>query len=120
MSPLTVTALATVRLDHAQLAYLSACRTANSVADDLLDEAIHLTSAFLLAGYPHVIGTMWPIGDHSAVEVCETFYSALTIGGAVEIGTAADALHHAVRALRDQERYRRLPGVRASHIHAGA
>ena len=39
--PLTVASLAPIRLDHARLAYLSACRTAFSSATKLIDEAIH-------------------------------------------------------------------------------
>ncbi|MGK8522353.1 CHAT domain-containing protein [Nocardia asteroides] len=57
--PLTVAELAPVHLDHARLAYLSACETALTANTRLLDEAIHLASAFQLAGYPHVIGTLW-------------------------------------------------------------
>jgi CHAT domain-containing protein len=47
-NPLTVTDLMTTRLDKARLAYLSACDTATVAATDLLDEATHLTTAFLL------------------------------------------------------------------------
>lgn len=49
------------------LAYQSACETALTGKARLLDEAIHLTSAFQLADYPHVIGTPWPIDDEIAV-----------------------------------------------------
>ena len=34
----------------------------------LLDEAIHLASAFQLVGFPHVIGTLWEINDAIALE----------------------------------------------------
>ncbi|MGC4746611.1 CHAT domain-containing protein [Micromonospora sp. DT201] len=30
------------------------------------DEAIHIASALQTAGFPHVIGTLWPIPDHVA------------------------------------------------------
>ena len=61
--PLTVTRLAPVNLQRARLAYLSACGTAFTVKGALLDEAIHLTSACQLAGFPHVVGTLWDIND---------------------------------------------------------
>ena len=66
--PLTVAALAPLALDHAHLAYLSACSTARATDTRLLDEAIHLATAFQLAGFPHVIGTLWEINDAIAVE----------------------------------------------------
>jgi CHAT domain-containing protein len=40
----------------------------------LLDESIHLASAFQLAGFPHVIATLWQTGDSAAVQVAEDFY----------------------------------------------
>ncbi|MQY31867.1 CHAT domain-containing protein [Nocardia aurantia] len=67
--PLTVAALAEIHLDHARLAYLSACETALTTDARLLDEAIHLASAFQLAGYPHVIGTLWTIADQTTVQI---------------------------------------------------
>ena len=45
-APLTVSALGSVHLEHARLAYLSACDTALSTNTLLIDEAIHLTSGF--------------------------------------------------------------------------
>ncbi|MHC3474293.1 CHAT domain-containing protein [Streptomyces sp. 7R007] len=117
--PLTVAGLAPVRLDHVQLAYLSACRTAVTDIADLADESIHLTSAFQLAGYPHVIGTLWEINDMIAVEVAGRFYRALHAGRSVpDVSDAADALHHAVRAVRDK--YPALPSLWAAYLHAGA
>lgn len=117
--PFTVASLGPVKLDLAELAYLSACSTAFTSASDLLDEAIHLTSAFQLAGFPHVVGTLWEIDDTVAVSVAEAFYSHLhTTVGSVDTSKAAQALHHAVRAVRHS-----LPGTPslwAAHIHAGA
>ncbi|KAK1855454.1 TPR domain-containing protein [Colletotrichum chrysophilum] len=40
------------------LAYLSACKTSENSNQDLVDENIHLTSAFQLSGFRHVIGTL--------------------------------------------------------------
>ena len=117
--PLTVAALASVTLDHAQLAYLSACNTARATDPRLLDEAIHLATAFQLAGFPHVVGTLWEINDASAVEITDTFYAAMTNpDGTLDPHRAARALHHATRAQRD--RWPAVPYLWASHIHAGA
>ena len=118
--PLTVASLASIRLDEAQLAYLSACQTSRNASMALLDEAIHLTSAFQLAGYPHVIGTMWSIGDRTAAIVADTFYAHLlthqaTVGTTT---TAAHALHRAVRDLRDHRPA--APSLWAAYLHARA
>ncbi|MER7468418.1 CHAT domain-containing protein [Streptomyces sp. NPDC097981] len=137
-APLTVSTLAQVSLDHAQLAYLSACGTADlggmrllaaGAASDrvrvreslrLLDEAIHLTSAFQLAGFPHVVGTLWQIDDRLAAEIAESFYKHLTEGprGMLAPDRAATALHHTIRTVRD--RFPATPSLWAAHVHAGA
>ena len=117
--PLNVTGLAPITLDHARLAYLSACSTAVTTTTELLDEAIHLTSAFQLAGFPHVIGTLWEINDAIAVEIADTFYTTLTTGnGTPDTDRAAHALHHAIRTARDH--YPLTPSLWAAHLHAGA
>ncbi|MFK0046406.1 CHAT domain-containing protein [Streptomyces sp. NPDC090741] len=125
--PLTVKSLDPLALDHARLAYLSACRTAAIETVDLLDEAIHLTSAFQLAGFPHVIGTLWEIDDQTAVRIARAFYDGLaTDSGAIDPDRAARALHAAVRQVRDGHDLppgydrRRAPLLWAAHLHAGA
>ncbi|MES5818807.1 CHAT domain-containing protein [Streptomyces sp. RG80] len=119
-APFTVEALASVRLEHARLAYLSACATAVSYDGVLADEAMHLTSAFQLCGFRHVIGTLWPVVDDTAVDFAEAFYRALrpAPGQAPDPDRSPHALHTAVRALRAA-----LPGspsLWASHVHTGA
>lgn len=117
--PLTVASLAPIRLDQARLAYLSACRTAFNSSTDLIDEAIHLTAAFQLAGYPHVVGTLWEIDDALAVRVADAFYTALAAGdNTIDTRGAAQALHHAVRAIRDE--LPATPSLWAAYLHAGA
>ncbi|MDV9176701.1 CHAT domain-containing protein, partial [Streptomyces sp. W16] len=118
-TPLTVEALASVRLDHARLAYLSACGTAVSYDGLLADEAMHLTSAFQLCGYRHVIGTLWSVVDDTAAEVAEAFYAGLRSGtGTPDPDRSPYALHAAVRELR--ARLPRAPSLWASHVHSGA
>jgi CHAT domain-containing protein len=113
--PLTVVDVARLRLAQADLAFLSACSTARP-GSRLADEAIHLTSAFHLAGYRHVIGTLWPINDRLAVEVADDVYAA--IPGNIAADEVASALHSVTRRLRN--RWRHKPSVWASHIHSGA
>ncbi|GAA1278899.1 CHAT domain-containing protein [Sphaerisporangium rubeum] len=118
-SPLTVSALAPVALDHARLAYLSACRTAFTGVTELLDEAIHLASAFQLAGFPHVVATLWPINDHVAFTVTTAFYTVLSTGkGTLDPDQAAFALHRTIRGVRSG--FPATPSLWAAHIHAGA
>jgi hypothetical protein len=117
--PLTVASLAPITLPRARLAYLSACNTAFTREGRLLDEAIHLASAFQMAGFPHVIGTLWTIADECASDVADTFYSLLDTGdGQLDTGRAAHALHHAIRRLRDKLPL--TPSLWAPYLHAGA
>ncbi|QHY98253.1 CHAT domain protein [Streptomyces sp. S4.7] len=126
-APFTVASLTPVRLDHAQLVYLSACRTAAIDTVNLVDEAIHLTSAFQLAGFPHVVGTLWEIDDQIAVTVADAFYTHLrTPDGTIDTSRAAWALHQAVRSVRDgydlpgRLNRTRSPFLWAAYLHAGA
>lgn len=118
-APLTVAALTPLNLTRARLAYLSACSTAQTGAESLLDESIHLASAFQLAGFPHVIGTLWPIPDRTAADVADTFYAHLTAdAGTLDTSRSARALHDTLRALRDE--YPLVPSLWSAHIHSGA
>ncbi|MFI6597565.1 CHAT domain-containing protein [Nonomuraea sp. NPDC050536] len=99
--PLTVREIAATRLDRAEFAFLSGCETSRG-GDELADECISLAATVQLAGYPSVIGTLWPISDLHAPEVVEGVYRMMTAGGTREPDPAAAAvgLHLAVRALR--------------------
>jgi CHAT domain-containing protein len=113
--PLTVRDIAALRNDRAELAYLSACDTAHGPAK-LADEAIHLTGTFHLAGYTHVIGTLWSIADPIAVEVARSVYDDIT-SPVPDAGRTAEALHKAIRTVRD--RSPDIPALWAAHIHVG-
>jgi tetratricopeptide (TPR) repeat protein len=115
-SPLTVRDVARQNLPRAGLAYLSACDTAG-FSFTLADEAIHLTTAFQLAGYSHVIGMLWPIDDRLAAEIAELFYGELRTAG-FNPDRSAFALHAAIRSMRD--RFLQFPILWASHVHTGA
>jgi hypothetical protein len=101
-APLTVRKISGLRLSDTRLAYLSACETSIS-SEQLADETVHIASAFQLAGYQHVVGSLWPVGDRVAVKVTENFYSQLTGGwvSAPDTDRTALALHEAIRSVRD-------------------
>lgn len=60
-----------------RLAYLSACCTAQQYDLRLIDENIHLASAFQLCGFPAVVGTLWEADDGAAVVIAKAFYEEL-------------------------------------------
>ncbi|OUC97050.1 CHAT domain-containing tetratricopeptide repeat protein [Streptosporangium minutum] len=112
----TVTDLAELDLRHGELAYLSACSTTQN-APNLADEALHITGALQLAGYRHVIGTLWPIYDEVAARVAGGFYAARPPGGGADAGWAAGALHRIVKKWRDA--WPDHPSRWAAFIHVG-
>ncbi|GAA3750020.1 CHAT domain-containing protein [Plantactinospora mayteni] len=104
------------RLDRPELAFLSACSTAET-HPTFTDEPLHLASAFQLAGFRGVIGTMWRTTD--SARIAEAFYAALTGGGTgpPETASAARALTDTVRAIRDE--FPSTPTRWAGHLHVG-
>ena len=109
--PLTVRDIARLRLDRADFAFLSACSTARG-HDRLADEAIHLASAFQLAGYRNVVGTLWPVRDAMSASIARRFYARLAAGT-----TTADALHAVIREVRAD--HPETPSIWAAHVHTG-
>jgi hypothetical protein len=117
--PLTLHTITHQNLQHAELAYLSACSTTDT-SQEQADEATHLTAAFQLAGYRNVIGTLWPINDQTASTMAKDFYTVLTADRAQppDPSQSAEALHYAVRRLRGA--FPALPSRWAAYIHSGA
>jgi CHAT domain-containing protein len=101
-NPLTVGDLRDYRLQKNSpfLGYLSACSTGANKADRLVDEGIHLVSACQLAGFRHVIGTLWEVSDRHCVDVAKVLYETLRDEGMTDV-TLCRGLHRAIRALRD-------------------
>ncbi|MGI5240304.1 CHAT domain-containing protein [Dactylosporangium sp. CA-139066] len=109
--------LAGLRLDGADLAYLSACDTTVGLPD-AADEGLHIAGAIQLAGFRHVISTLWTIEDRAAAELAEDVYARMTGPGKnLEPARAPEALHHAVRDLR--HRSPGTPGTWAAYLHLG-
>lgn len=86
---------------RARLAYLSACHAGTSRDMFLLDEAMHMTGACQLAGFPAVVGTLWKVLDEYAPAVARDVYARmLDQGGSLDVRRTAQALHFAVRGVR--------------------
>ena len=102
-SPLTVEVLRDSRLQDNPpfLAYLSACSTSATDIPFLADEGVHLVSTLQLAGFRHVVGTIWEVHDKYCVEVAKVLYETLAKEGMTDIAVCR-GLHRAQRALRDR------------------
>ncbi|PNP77874.1 hypothetical protein FNYG_08788 [Fusarium nygamai] len=116
---LTVRRVSDLQLTGAQIAYLSACSTAENKAARLSDEVIHVVSGFQVAGFPHVVGCLWPAGDSECVEVAKRFYSlVLQHNQSVINNEVASALREAVMAVRVEDLD--MPLNWAQFVHYGA
>lgn len=82
------------------LAYLSACGTGRIRDEKSVDESVHLMSAFQLAGFRHVVGTLWSVVDDVCVDVARLTYQGLRDRGLTD-ASVCRGLHDASRALRD-------------------
>lgn len=104
------------------VAYLSACSTAENRAKHLADKALHVVSGFQVAGFRHVIGTLWPSIDDVCVEVAKSFYATLCRKGNLLLTdrAIAMALHNAVSAVLTSADYRDRPLLWAQYVHYGA
>ena len=103
-------------LTRAQIAYLSACSTAENRANNLTEQVIHVVSGFQLAGLPHVVGCLWPSVDWACVEVADRFYSRLLGKGMQWSGErVAAVVREAVMEVREAEMS--MPLTWAQFVH---
>jgi tetratricopeptide (TPR) repeat protein len=119
--PLTIPQIMRLQLPSPEFAYLSACDTSRG-GTGIPDEAITLATALQIAGYQHVIATLWQISGLTATDVVQRLYEQIVTehDGVIdmEIAGAAAALRAAVRAIRDESP--ELPATYwAAHIHTG-
>jgi hypothetical protein len=84
------------------LSYLSACSTTSTSRDKLIDEGMHLVNACQLAGFRHVVGTLWDVSDEHCVDVATILYSTLREKGLTDEAVYY-GLHREVRCLRDKD-----------------
>lgn len=115
--PLTVGDLRDYKLQENPpfLGYLSACSTGANTADRLADEGIHLVSAFQLAGFRHVVGTLWEVSDRHCVDVARVLYETLRDEGMTDVAVCR-GLHHALRELRAGHIDKRQEARKAFHL----
>ena len=115
--PLTTADISGLELTSPALAYLSSCETARTSAR-YADEAIHLASAFQLAGFSDVIATLWKIPDRAAHEFTKDAYAELhrMLASSSRLD-AAGAVRQATLAAR--AKYPNLPSLWAGYVHLG-
>ena len=101
-----------MRLPDAELAFLAACDTARGSAP-LANESLHVAGAFQLAGYRHVIGSLWPVPDHAAAALTHRTYDTLR----THEGGPARAVRET--ALWARENLPNAPWLWAAHCHFG-
>jgi hypothetical protein len=96
-NPLTVGDLQLLDVKTSQLAFLSACFTANAGVENLQDETTHVAAALQIAGFPNVVGSLWYVGQEAALAVVKRFYKFLSEGkGELSSRSIAESLHFAV------------------------
>lgn len=83
------------------LAYLSACGTGQVADNYMVDEGLHLIAAYQLAGFRHVIGTLWEVQDDQCVRVAAATYEWMA-RNMMSDRSITEGLHHACRSLRGQ------------------
>jgi CHAT domain-containing protein len=118
--PLTIQQITAIDIPDASLAYLSACDTYRG-GSAIPDEGITLAAALQLAGYSHVVATLWQIGVITS-DVSRNFYNQVLVnqGGItrINVGESGRALRAAIEAVRQKS-----PGIPpmlwASYIHTG-
>ncbi|QRV93471.1 CHAT domain protein [Ceratobasidium sp. AG-Ba] len=98
---LTLEELTKRKFENKGLAFLSASETA--VGDhELPDEALHLASGMLIAGYPSVIATISTFMDEDAPMIADVVYSELLKDGNMDHTRSSRALHKAIKTLREK------------------
>ncbi len=112
--PLTAGALSRLRPADGELAFLSACETALT-SPALADETVHLASVLHVAGYRHVVATLWAIADRPAFRIARAVYRDLSLHG--DPARIPAALHRALLDARD--RYPDNPLTWAAYLHLG-
>jgi tetratricopeptide (TPR) repeat protein len=83
------------------LAYLSACGTGQIGKDELVDEGLHLISAFHAGGFQNVIGTLWVVDDRICMDVATETYKWIA-QNQMRSRSVSEGLHRTVKNLRDR------------------
>ncbi|KAL5525273.1 hypothetical protein ACEPAF_9143 [Sanghuangporus sanghuang] len=102
---LTLLDIARANLPNAELAFLSACHTAEQAPKSALDEALHLAAAMQFCGFRSVVGTMWQLLDKDGPYLASAVYWYLMRDledGEVRFKRAAAAVREAALRLRER------------------
>lgn len=103
--PLTLLDIAQARLPNAELAFLSACHTAEQSPSFALDEALHLAAAIQFCGFRSVISTMWALLDKDGPVLADAVYTHVMYDierGEIGFKRAAAAVREAAIYLRSR------------------
>ena len=127
---LAISTIERLTTQFGELAYLSACSTAELTFSNHIDEAINLANCFQVLGFRHVIGTIWSASDHSAGVTTQKFYTRLArqitaTGPEPAKGDGSDLdvarpLHEAVQEYMKECTGEEAPLHWAPWIHVGA
>ena len=100
---LTVSSLFDINLHKRRpfLAFLSACNTGQIKHDTFMDEGLHLIAACQVAGFQHVIGTLWEVSDRLCVEAARGIYEWMHAEG-LSHASVSEGLHRTCRKLRTE------------------
>jgi CHAT domain-containing protein len=104
-SRLELVKLIPAQFPDAELAFLSACHTAEGDMIGTPDEVVHLAAALQFCGFRSVVGTLWAMEDDDGCDVTKSFYQYMfRIPGAVpNFRDSAEALHLATREMRKRK-----------------
>ena len=106
---LTLLEIVRSQLPAAELAFLSACHTAELTEDSISDEGLHLAAAMQYCGFRSVVGTMWAMADTDGEDLSKHFYKAIFSDKSDQNGVpyherSARALQIAVKKLRKKKK----------------
>ncbi|KAI1169429.1 CHAT domain-containing protein [Nemania serpens] len=127
-NPLTVESIIDLNLNGngPLLAYLSACSTGASPSEYLYDESINIMTACQLAGFRHVVGSMWELTDRYPLAASSKFYQTLGEREAIDDYIIAWAVHTTARHIREVAKWLQDtacegvdPFAWAGYIHIG-
>jgi len=98
MNKLTVQQILKINLKRVRIVYLLACSTAEHWAAEMIDEVIYLVSGFQMAGFSHVIASMWSMDDEVCMKMAGKVYEWLKNGYAVQAnnGAVVVAVHNLI------------------------
>ena len=104
-SRLELVKLIPAQFPDAELAFLSACHTAEGDMVGTPDEVVHLAAALQFCGFRSVVGTLWAMEDDDGCDVTKNFYQYMfrILGAVPNFRDSAEALHLATKEMRKRK-----------------